>query len=99
MQLSQVSQIIRLSLLARSTASAIAIIIISIESHWPYCLCEGVGGVGVGERERGHGLFREGTGKNNLPSSHPCPVESIGSVEEKKLFTSLPLSLGHFLWD
>lgn len=42
MQLSQVIQIIRLSLLARSTASAIAIIIISIESHWPYCLCEGV---------------------------------------------------------
>lgn len=88
-------QIIRLSLLARNTASAIAIITISIESHWPHCLCE----EGRGERERGHGLFGEDTDKNNLPSSHSSPVENLGSVEEKKLFISLFLSLAHFLWD
>lgn len=48
-------------------------------------------------RERGHGLFGEGTGKNNLPSSPPSPVENLGSVEENKLFISLSLLLGPFL--
>lgn len=40
-QLSQVIQIIRLSLLARNTASAIAVTTISIESHRPHCLLGG----------------------------------------------------------
>lgn len=53
---------------------------------------------GAGEKKRPW-VVGEGTGKNNLPSSHPSPVENLGSVEEKKLFVSLSLSLGHILWD
>lgn len=43
-QLSPVIQIIRLSLWARNTASAIAVSTISAGSHRPHCLCEEGGG-------------------------------------------------------
>lgn len=78
-----------LSLLARNTASAIAIIIISMGSHWLHCLCED----GEGEKRKRPWLVGEDIGRNNLPSSHSSPMENLGLVEEKKLFTSLSLTL------